>query len=76
MSITYHRAMKDRTKKEIAQMKMNTLGKYIQELSAKLTEKGQELDEQARHNLILRRVLWGSVALIVIELAVIIGVMK
>lgn len=68
--------MKDRTKKEIAQMKMNTLGKYIQELSAKLTEKGQELDEQARHNLILRRVLWGSVALIVIELAVIIGVMK
>ena len=68
--------MKDRTKKEIAQMKMNTLGKYIQELSAKLTEKGQELDEQARHNRILRRVLWGSVALIVIELAVIIGVMK
>mgnify|MGYP003499701860 FL=1 len=68
--------MKDRTKKEIAQMKMNTLGKYIQELSAKLTEKGQELDEQARHNLILRRVLWGSVALIVIELTVIIGVMK
>lgn len=68
--------MKDRTKKEIAQMKMNTLGKYIQDLSAKLTEKGQELDEQARHNLILRRVLWGSVALIVIELAVIIGVMK
>ena len=55
--------MKDRTKKEIAQMKMNTLGKYIQELSAKLTEKGQELDEQARHNLILRRVLWGSGAL-------------
>jgi Mn-dependent DtxR family transcriptional regulator len=68
--------MKDRTKKEIAQMKMNTLGKYIQELSAKLTEKGQELDEQARHNRILRRVLWGSVALIVIELTVIIGVMK
>lgn len=68
--------MKDRTKKEIAQMKMNTLGKYIQDLSAKLTEKGQELDEQARHNLILRRVLWGSVALIVIELTVIIGVMK
>lgn len=68
--------MKDRTKKEIAQMKMNTLSKYIQELSAKLTEKGQELDEQARHNLILRRVLWGSVALIVIELIVIIGVMK
>jgi len=68
--------MKDRTKKEIAQMQMNTLGKYIQELSAKLTEKGQELDEQARHNLILRRVLWGSVALIVIELTVIIGVMK
>lgn len=68
--------MKDRTKKEIAQMKMNTLGKYIQELSAKLTEKGQELDEQARHNRILRRVLWGSVALIVIELSVIIGVMK
>ena len=68
--------MKDRTKKEIAQMKMNTLGKYIQDLSAKLTEKGQELDKQARHNLILRRVLWGSVALIVIELAVIIGVMK
>ena len=68
--------MKDRTKKEIAQMKMNTLGKYIQELSAKLTEKGQELDEQARHNRILRRVLWGSVALIVAELAVIIGVMK
>lgn len=57
-------------------MKMNTLGKYIQELSAKLTEKGQELDEQARHNRILRRVLWGSVALIVIELTVIIGVMK
>ena len=76
MSITHHRAMKDRTKKEIAQMKMNTLGKYIQDLSAKLTEKGQELDEQARHNLILRRVLWGSVALIVIELTVIIGVMK
>ena len=68
--------MKDRTKKEIAQMKMNTLGKYIQELSAKLTEKGQELDEQARHNRILRRVLWGSIALIVAELAVIIGVMK
>lgn len=68
--------MKDRTKKEIAQMKMNTLGRYIQELSAKLTEKGQELDEQARHNRILRRVLWGSVALIVIELIVIIGVMK
>ena len=68
--------MKDRTKKEIAQMQMNTLGKYIQELSAKLTEKGQELDEQARHNRILRRVLWGSVALIVIELTVIIGVMK
>mgnify|MGYP006353108627 FL=1 len=68
--------MKDRTKKEIAQMKMNTLGKYIQDLSAKLTEKGQELDEQARHNRILRRVLWGSVALIVIELTVIIGVMK
>ena len=68
--------MKDRTKKEIAQMKMNTLGRYIQELSAKLTEKGQELDEQARHNRILRRVLWGSVALIVIELTVIIGVMK
>jgi len=68
--------MKDRTKKEIAQMKMNTLGKYIQELSAKLTEKGQELDEQARHNRILRRVLWGSVALIVIELTAIIGVMK
>lgn len=76
MSITYYRAMKDRTKKEIAQMKMNTLGKYIQELSAKLTEKGQELDEQARHNRILRRVLWVSVALIVAELAVIIGVMK
>ena len=76
MSITHHRAMKDRTKKEIAQMKMNTLGRYIQELSAKLTEKGQELDEQARHNRILRRVLWGSVALIVIELTVIIGVMK
>lgn len=76
MSITHHRAMKDRTKKEIAQMKMNTLGKYIQELSAKLTEKGQELDEQARHNRILRRVLWVSVALIVAELAVIIGVMK
>ncbi len=76
MSITHHRAMKDRTKKEIAQMQMNTLGKYIQELSAKLTEKGQELDEQARHNRILRRVLWGSVALIVIELTVIIGVMK
>ena len=55
--------MKDRTKKEIAQMKMNTLGKYIQDLSAKLTEKGQELDEQARHNRILRRVLWGSGAL-------------
>lgn len=69
MSITHHRAMKDRTKKEIAQMKMNTLGKYI-ELSAKLTEK------QARHNRILRRVLWVSVALIVAELAVIIGVMK
>ena len=68
--------MKDRTKKEIAQMKMNTLGKYIQELSAKLTEKGQELDEQARHNRILRRVLWGSIAVIVAELAVIIGVMK
>ena len=68
--------MKDRTKKEIAQMKLNTLGRYIQELSAKLTEKGQELDEQARHNRILRRVLWGSVALIVAELAVIIGVMK
>mgnify|MGYP003558062312 FL=1 len=68
--------MKDRTKKEIAQMKMNTLGRYIQELSAKLTEKGQELDEQARHNRILRRVLWGSIALIVAELAVIIGVMK
>lgn len=68
--------MKDRTKKEIAQMKMNTLGRYIQELSAKLTEKGEELDEQARHNRILRRVLWGSVALIVIELIVIIGVMK
>lgn len=76
MSITTYRAMKDRTKKEIAQMKMNTLGKYIQEISAKLTEKGQELDEQARHNRILRRVLWGSVALIVIELIVIIGVMK
>lgn len=76
MSITHHRAMKDRTKKEIAQMKMNTLGRYIQELSAKLTEKGEELDEQARHNRILRRVLWGSVALIVIELIVIIGVMK
>jgi len=57
-------------------MKMNTLGKYIQELSAKLTEKGQEFDEQARHNRILRRVLWVSVALIVAELAVIIGVMK
>ena len=68
--------MKDRTKKEIAQMKMNTLGRYIQELSAKLTEKGQALDEQARHNRILRRVLWGSVALIVIELIVIIGAMK
>lgn len=76
MSITHHRAMKDRTKKEIAQMKMNTLGRYTQELSAKLTEKGQELDEQARHNRILRRVLWAAVALIVIELAVIIGVMK
>lgn len=76
MSQTFQKAMKDRTKKEIAQMKMNTLGKYIQELSAKLTEKGQELDEQARHNRILRRVLWGSVALIVIELIVIIGVMK
>lgn len=68
--------MKDRTKKEIAQMKLNTLGRYIQELSAKLTEKGKELDEQSRHNRILRRVLWGSVALIVVELAVIIGVMK
>lgn len=68
--------MKDRTKKEIAQMKMNTLGKYIQELSAKLTEKGQELDEQARHNKILRRVLWGSVILILAELGFIIGVMK
>jgi len=76
MSITHHRAMKDRTKKEIAQMQMNTLGKYIQELSAKLTEKGQELDEQARHNLILRRVLWASLAFIALELAVIIGVMK
>lgn len=68
--------MKDRTKKEIAQMKMNTLGKYIQELSAKLTEKGQELDEQTRHNKILRRVLWGSVILILAELCFIIGVMK
>lgn len=68
--------MKDRTKKEIAQMKMNTLGKYIQELSAKLTEKGQELDEQTRHNKILRRVLWGSVILILAELGFIIGVMK
>ena len=76
MSQTLQKAMKDRTKKEIAHMKMNTLGRYIQELSAKLTEKGQELDEQARHNRILRRVLWCSVALIVIELAVIIGVMK
>lgn len=71
-----HRAMKDRTKKEIVQMKLNTLGRYIQELSAKLTEKGQELDEQARHNKILRRVLWGSVILILAELGFIIGVMK
>lgn len=76
MSITMHRAMKDRTKKEIAQMKLNTLGRYIQELSAKLTEKGQELDEQARHNKILRRVLWGSVILILAELGFIMGVMK
>lgn len=76
MSQTLQKAMKDRTKKEIAQMKLNTLGRYIQELSAKLTEKGKELDEQSRHNRILRRVLWGSVALIVVELAVIIGVMK
>lgn len=71
-----YRAMKDRTKKEIEQMKMNTLGKYIQELSAKLTEKGQEIDEQARHNKILRRVLLGSVILILAELCFIIGVMK
>lgn len=76
MSITYHRAMKDRTKKEIAQMKMNTLGKYIQELSSKLKDNGEKLDEQSRHNRILRRVLWASLAFIALELAVIIGVMK
>lgn len=76
MSQTFNKAMKDRTKKEIAQMKLNTLGRYIQELSAKLTEKGQELDEQSRHNKILRRVLWGSVILVLAELGFIIGVMK
>ena len=68
--------MKDMTKRERIENEIAYLKATRDAVTTKLGVCDAELSEQIRHNRILRRVLWGSVALIVIELAVIIGVMK